>query len=79
MIRLIGSGSTIAQELEADNFEHISQVRSVILQITSSNFFFLLLGIIVIVMCGFKSEIFRPSIGRISLSTTPQSINTFAD
>ena len=37
MITLIGSGSTIAQELEADNFEHISQVRSVILQITSSN------------------------------------------
>ena len=24
--RLIGSSSTIAQELEADNFEHISQV-----------------------------------------------------
>ena len=35
MIRLIGSGSTIAQELEADNFEHISQVRSVILQMMS--------------------------------------------
>ena len=50
MITLIGSGSTIAQELEADNFEHISQVRSVILQITSSNFFFLLLGIIVVIV-----------------------------
>ena len=58
MIKRIGSGSTITQELEADNFEHISQVRSVTLQITSSNFFFLLLGIIEMIVMSVWCNIF---------------------